>query len=113
MLKQSEENSRLQTSFGSGSSAPVDLNHTKPLAPMPLPEFALEISPTSDDEDSSALQETKELPLHPSEDTTDVEPPDSSSREIKVETKNRLLSVEQAVPVASMVCLGRNNILVA
>lgn len=100
-LKQSEkENSGLQTSFG--AVAPPSESSMKsskqlpapPPTPMSLPDFALEISRTSDD-DSSVSQETKELPLpYPSGDTT-------TSKEDEVKNSN-LLSVEQ--PMTSVVC---------
>ncbi|KAM3173526.1 hypothetical protein ACTXT7_012343 [Hymenolepis weldensis] len=88
-----KENSGLQTSFGAvapPSESPVESSKQLPApspTPMSLPDFALEISRTSDD-DSSGSQETKELPLpYPSGDTT-------TSKEDEEKSSN-LLSVEQ------------------
>ncbi|KAM7541353.1 hypothetical protein Aperf_G00000043738 [Anoplocephala perfoliata] len=75
---------------------------TDSLAPMPLPEFALEISRASDAEDGSTPQETKELPLYSAAETIGGESPNSSSREGEIETRNHLLSVEQPVPMSSV-----------
>uniref|UniRef100_A0A0R3SQ74 Centrosomal protein of 95 kDa n=1 Tax=Hymenolepis diminuta TaxID=6216 RepID=A0A0R3SQ74_HYMDI len=101
--EQSEkENSGLQTSFGAvappseSSMKSSKQLPTPPPTPMSLPDFALEISRTSDD-DSSVSQETKELPLpYPSGDTT-------TSKEDEVKNGN-LLSVEQPMTSVLQQC---------